>query len=165
MQRRAARRPAISHRQASKTQYAVTFADEFARRLAVDLQPDMKGIVATTKRRAVSVTGRKQLDVNFSTLDFGLALGISLNSVHIRERDGRYTHNMKRNEEELRIEALGYHKRQPFAVMVGVLCLPFDSCDDGKRASKTEDAVVGRLDWNWYRWPWPWFHLPYTSSS
>src|SRR5262249_24382262 len=37
------------------------------------------------------------------------------------------------NEEELRIEASGYHKRQPYAVMVGVLFLPFDSCDDGKK--------------------------------
>jgi len=38
---------------------------------------------------------------------------------------------MKRNEEELRIEVSGYHKRQPYAVMVGVLFLP--SCDDGKK--------------------------------
>ncbi|HEX4331779.1 MAG TPA: hypothetical protein VH040_06555, partial [Usitatibacter sp.] len=45
----------------------------------------------------------------------------------------RYTHNMKRNEEELRIEASGYHKRQPYAVMVGVLFLPLDSCTDGKK--------------------------------
>jgi hypothetical protein len=40
---------------------------------------------------------------------------------------------MKRNEEELRIEASGYHKRQPYAVMVGVLFLPMDSCTDGRR--------------------------------
>jgi hypothetical protein len=40
---------------------------------------------------------------------------------------------MKRNEEELRIEAMGYHKRQPYAVMIGILFLPFDSCHDGKK--------------------------------
>jgi hypothetical protein len=40
---------------------------------------------------------------------------------------------MKRNEEELRIEASGYHKRQPYAVMVAVLFLPLDSADDGKK--------------------------------
>lgn len=40
---------------------------------------------------------------------------------------------MKRNEEELRIEASGYHKRQPYAVMIGVLFLPFDSCEDGRK--------------------------------
>ena len=78
---------------------------------------------------------KKQLDVNFSTPQLGLALGISLKSVHLRDVKGaeRYTHNMKRNEEELRIEASGYHKRQPYAVMVAVLFLPFDSADDAKR--------------------------------
>ena len=72
--------------------------------------------------------------MNFSTPALGLALGISLKSVHIREAKGgkRYTHNLKRNEEELRIEASGYHKRQPYAVMIGVLFLPYDSCEDGK---------------------------------
>ena len=40
---------------------------------------------ATTKRSAGSVFGKKQLDVNFSTPQLGLALGISLKSVHIRE--------------------------------------------------------------------------------
>lgn len=41
---------------------------------------------------------------------------------------------MKRNGEELRVEAAGYHKRQPYAVMVAVLFLPFESCDDAKKA-------------------------------
>lgn len=76
----------------------------------------------------------KQLDINFSTPAHGLALGISLKSVHTRDVGGaeRYTHNMKRNEEELRVEASGYHKRQPYAVMIAVLFLPLDSCTDGK---------------------------------
>jgi len=103
--------------------------------LAAGLSPRLQGIQATTKRSAAAASARKQLDVNFSTPDLGLALGISLKSVHIRDAGsaGRYTHNMKRNEEELRIEASGYHKRQPYAVMVGVLFLPKDSCADGKK--------------------------------
>jgi len=131
----AAPRPASSGTQHAKNQYAVRFADSMARLLAKDLRGLMRGIAATTKRSASSVRGRKQLDVNFSTPATGLALGISLKSVHIREATGakRYTHNLKRNEEELRIEASGYHKRQPYAVMVGVLFLPFDSCTDGKK--------------------------------
>lgn len=118
-----------------KNKYAVRFADRMAELIASDLSPLLKGIVATTKRSAQSTQTKKQLDVNFSTAGHGLALGISLKSVHIREGKGarRYTHNMKRNEEELRIEASGYHKRQPYAVMVGVLFLPFDSCTDGKQ--------------------------------
>jgi hypothetical protein len=118
-----------------KIQYATRFADAMAEQIASHLAASLKGITATTKRTAGSVRGTKQLDVNFSTPQVGLALGISLKSVHIRDvgGSGRYTHNRKRNEEELRIEATGYHKRQPYAVMVGVLFLPFDSCDDGKK--------------------------------
>ncbi|MEO8381332.1 MAG: hypothetical protein ABI779_16860 [Acidobacteriota bacterium] len=111
-----------------------------AKQIAVDLEPYLRGISASGKRTAGSTEGKKkQLDVNFSTSEHGLLLGISLKSVHVRDakkqkdgskKAGRYTHNMKRNEEELRIEAGGYHNRQPYAVMIGVLFLPFDSCDD-----------------------------------
>jgi hypothetical protein len=133
--RAAAPRPNPTDSSKVKILYAVRFADKMAETLARDLTPKMKGIRATTKREASSVGGRKQIDVNFSTPDLGLALGISLKSVHIREATGakRYTHNMKRNEEELRIEASGYHRRQPYAVIIGVLFLPYDSCDDARR--------------------------------
>jgi hypothetical protein len=127
-------RPDIAASVGEKNQYAVRFAEQMAKRIADDLGPSLRGIQATTKRTAGSVRGQKQLDVNFSTPQHGLALGISLKSVHLRDaKSGRYTHNMKRNEEELRIEASGYHKRQPYAVMIGVLVLPFDSCDDAKK--------------------------------
>lgn len=131
----AAPRPTPADPQPDKNSYAVRFADAMAALFATDLAPRMVGITANSKRSASSARARKQLDVNFSTPSHGLALGISLKSVHIREATGgkRYTHNMKRNEEELRIEATGYHKRQPYAVMIGVLFLPYDSCEDGKR--------------------------------
>lgn len=128
-------RPDVSATQTQKNQYAVRFAERLAELVARDLQPMFPGIEATTKRNAAAVRGKKQLDINFSTPQLGLALGISLKSVHLRDvgSSQRYTHNMKRNEEELRIEANAYHKRQPYAVMVGVLLLPFDSCTDGKK--------------------------------
>ncbi len=131
----AAPRPVQSDPVGVKNQYAVRFADSMAAQIAVDLSGRLRDIEATTKRNAGAVRGKKQLDINFSTPQLGLALGISLKSVHLRDVKGaqRYTHNMKRNEEELRIEASGYHKRQPYAVMVGVLFLPLDSCDDGKK--------------------------------
>jgi hypothetical protein len=128
-------RPERSDEVGKKNQYAVKFAELMAERIAADLSPEFPNIQATTKRTAAAVRGSKQLDVNFSTPQLGLALGVSLKSVHLRDVGGaeRYTHNMKRNEEELRIEAAGYHKRQPYAVMIGVLFLPIDSCTDGKR--------------------------------
>jgi hypothetical protein len=127
-------RPHAGESSKAKILYAVRFADKMAEVLARDLAPKMKGIRATTKREASSTGGRKQIDVNFSTPHLGLALGVSLKSVHIREATGaqRYTHNMKRNEEELRIEASGYHRRQPYAVIIGVLFLPYDSCEDAR---------------------------------
>jgi len=117
-----------------KNQYAVRFANTMAERIASDLHGRLKGIYASPKRGARSAEGPKQLDVNFSPPHLGLALGISLKSVHTRDVGGnhRYTHNMKRNREELLVEASGYHKRQPYAVMVGVLFLPLDSCEDGR---------------------------------
>lgn len=127
-------RPSITDPVGEKNKYAVAFADHAAKQIAEDLAPFLRGIQATTKRTAGSVHGQKQLDVNFSTPHHGLALGVSLKSVHLGDvKNRRYTHNMKRNEEELRIEASGYHKRQPYAVMVGVLFLPYDSCQDGRR--------------------------------
>jgi hypothetical protein len=131
----AGRRPLQSDNVGLKNQYAVRFAEAMAAEIALDLSLRLRDISATTKRTARSARGNKQLDINFSTPQVGLALGISLKSVHVRDVKGaqRYTHNMKRNEEELRIEASGYHKRQPYAVMVGVLFLPTDSCNDGKK--------------------------------
>lgn len=127
-------RPEVKDPTRLKIAYAVRFADAMAARIADDLRPRLEGIEASTKQTAGSVGGKKQLDINFSTPRLGLALGISLKSVHIRDvgSGGRYTHNTKRNQEELRIEASGYHKRQPYAVMIGVVVLPFDSCDDAK---------------------------------
>jgi hypothetical protein len=140
-------RPARSDKADVKNKYASRFADRMAKRIASDLKPRLKGISASTKRTARSVGGSKQLDVNFSTPSVGLAVGISLKSVHIRDVKSphRYTHNMKRNEEELRIEATGYHKRQPYAVMAGVLFLPIDSCDDGKTGSSSFGSFVRHL--------------------
>ena len=132
--RAAAPRPTPKSKTSEKNKYAVRFANAMAECFALDLGDKLKGISASAQRTARSAAGKaKQLDVNFSTSATGLALGVSLKSVHIREEagSGRYTHNLKRNEEELRIEALGYHKRQPYAVMVGVLFLPLDACTDG----------------------------------
>jgi hypothetical protein len=130
-----------------KNQYAIRFANQMAILIAEHLEGRFRGITATAKRAAGAVTGKKQLDINYSTLDHGLELGISLKSVHIRDVGGagRYTHNMKRNEEELRIEAYGYHKRQPYAVMIGALLLPFDSCDDGKKKPSSFGSWVKKL--------------------
>jgi len=38
---------------------------------------------------------------------------------------------MVRNDHELRAEAMEFHERYPYAVLVALLFMPIDSCDDG----------------------------------
>ena len=69
----------------------------------------------------------KRVDVKYSTPEAGLGLALSFKSVHFGEEDSGnrdFVHNLKRNDEELRVEATGHHLRQPYAVMVAV-----EDCD------------------------------------
>jgi hypothetical protein len=129
--------PAERHRLSEeKRTYATRFADKMAICIANGLRERFPGVLPDEAGRGVespaqSVRGPKKLDVNYSTPQLGLGFGISLKSVHFREKTYRgYIHNMKRNDEELRTEASGYHQRQPYAVMIAVVFLPYDACDD-----------------------------------
>ncbi len=129
--------PADRHRLAEeKRTYATRFADKMAICIANGLRERFAGVLPDEAGRGVespaqSVRGPKKLDVNYSTPQLGLGFGISLKSVHFREKAYRgYIHNMKRNDEELRTEASGYHQRQPYAVMIAVVFLPYESCED-----------------------------------
>lgn len=119
-----------------KRTYATRFANLMAICVANGLRESFPGVLPDEEGRGVespaqAVRGPKKLDVNYSTPQLGLGFGISLKSVHFREKEKRgYIHNMKRNDEELRTEAAGYHQRQPYAVMVSVVFLPEDACDD-----------------------------------
>lgn len=119
-----------------KRTYATRFADRMAICIANGLRDRFPGVLPDETGRGVespaqSVRGPKKLDVNYSTPQLGLGFGISLKAVHFREKEKRgYIHNMKRNDEELRSEASGYHQRQPYAVMIAVVFLPDDACDD-----------------------------------
>jgi hypothetical protein len=122
-----------------KRTYATRFADRMAVCIANGLRDRFPGVLPDEDGRGIespaqSVRGPKKLDVNYSTPQLGLGFGISLKSVHFREKENRgYIHNMKRNDEELRTEASGYHQRQPYAVMIAVLFLPSDACEDASR--------------------------------
>jgi hypothetical protein len=129
--------PSQRHRLAEeKRTYATRFADKMAICIANGLRDRFPGVLPDETGRGVespaqSVRGPKKLDVNYSTPQLGLGIGISLKSVHFREKSVRgYIHNMKRNDEELRTEASGYHQRQPYAVMIAVVFLPSDAYSD-----------------------------------
>jgi hypothetical protein len=135
-----------------KRTYSTRFADKMAICIANGLRERFPGILPDSdgggvESPAQAVRGPKKLDVNYSTPQLGLGFGISLKAVHFREKPKRgYIHNMKRNDEELRAEAAGYHQRQPYAVMVAVVFLPDEACDDATpRSSSSFGAWVRYL--------------------
>ncbi|HLG55096.1 MAG TPA: hypothetical protein VI485_07170 [Vicinamibacterales bacterium] len=119
-----------------KRTYATRFANKMAICIANGLREQFPGVLPDEDGKGVespaqSVRGPKKLDVNYSTPQLGLGFGISLKAVHFSEKEKRgYLHNTKRNDEELRSEASGYHQRQPYAVMIAVLFVPDDACED-----------------------------------
>ncbi len=87
--------------------------------------------------------GFKKLDVNYSTIELGLALGVSIKTINYRDRETqRYTKNYSRVNNELRAEAMDYHQRQPYAVLVGLLFLPVDAADDAGQGRGAEVAAA-----------------------
>ncbi|MET8599971.1 hypothetical protein [Streptomyces althioticus] len=131
-------RPPQGAPQGERIAYATRFANDMATFIANQLRGEFDGILPTPdgkgqESRARTAKGFKRLDVNYSTPQLGLGLGVSLK--HIQAADGkssRYTKNYSRNDAELRAEAMDYHQRQPYAVLIGLLLLPYDACDDYK---------------------------------
>lgn len=119
-----------------KRAYSTRFADRMATCVANGLRPRFAGILPDetgkgTESPAQSVRGPKKLDVNYSTPQLGLGFGVSLKAVHFPDSEKRgFTHNTKRIDEEFRGEASGYHQRQPYSVMVGVVFLPDEAAED-----------------------------------
>ncbi len=130
-------------------QFAIDFSKHMGREVATALSPHFPGITSG-EIPSRAVRGMKRVDVRYSTPEVGLGLALSFKSVHFGEDNGgnaRFVHNRKRNDEELRVEATGHHLRQPFAVMVAVLFLPFESCEDEIRNRSSFAS------WVEYLWP------------
>jgi hypothetical protein len=128
--------------------YAIVFAKHMGDEIVRILDPYFPGVVSGEKPSR-GVRGMNRVDVQYSTREAGLELALSFKSVHFGERaggDARFIHNRKRNDEELRVEATGHHLRQPYAVMVAVVFLPFESCDDMPKTSSF-------ASWVEYLWP------------
>lgn len=134
--------------------FAIAFAKHMGRAVTEAFDQDFPGIVSG-EIPSRAVRGMKRVDVRYSTPEAGLGLALSFKSVHTGERDegnADFIHNLKRNDEELRVEATGHHLRQPYAVMVAVVFLPFESCADGEKSSFAS--------WVEYLWPLKGRHEP-----
>lgn len=131
-------RPTPTAEQGVKRKYAERLSHGIAQVLADALRPDFPEVLPDEhggqhESRVRIAKGFAKLDVNFSTPQMGIGFGITVKTVGVPDpRTGDYTHNYKRINEELISEAVRIHERQPYAVMFGVLFLPFDACTDGK---------------------------------
>ena len=113
--------------------YSIYFGRRFGDAIADALRPFFGEGVKSGEIPSHAVSGSKRVDVRYSTAEMGLGLAVSLKSVHRGEKkdgDANFIHNMKRNDEEFRVEATGHHLRQPYSVLVAVLVLPFQACSD-----------------------------------
>src|ERR1700730_5092837 len=129
-----------------KKNYAEALSRALAKRLANGLRPFFDGIMPDAKgnkqeSRARTSKGYKKLDINYSTTELGLGLGVSVKTINfIDARSKRYTKNYTRVDNELRAEASDYHERQPYAVMVAIIFIPLDACADGKTRGRRSTA-------------------------
>lgn len=122
--------------QAEKKNYAERLSRHLATTFANALRPRFPGILpdedgSGQESKARTSKGVKKLDVNYSHPMLGLGLGVSIKTLNFPDdRSGRYTKNFTRIDNELRAEAMDYHQRQPFAVMVAILFIPRDAASD-----------------------------------
>jgi hypothetical protein len=120
-----------------KKNFAEALSRALAQRFADCLRVTFVGVLPRAdgsgqESKARTGKGLKRLDVNYSTLELGLGLGVSIKTINFRDAtSGRYTKNFTRADNEFRAEAADYHQRQPFSVLCAVFFLPRDSCDDG----------------------------------
>lgn len=134
-------RPATHGRRADKKNYAERLSRVLAQRFANELRKDFQGILPGPdgrgqESRARSAKGFKKLDVNYSTPELGLGLGVSIKTINFADpRTHRYTKNFTRVDNELRAEAMDYHVRQPYAVLMAIVFLPADCCTDGSKST------------------------------
>lgn len=140
-------RPAADASQAEKKNYAQRLSTAIATLIANRLRPHFPNITpdpdgGRQEAPARTSKGVKKLDVNYSTPELGLGLGVSIKTINFRDpKTKRYTKNYTRADNELRAEALDYHVRQPYAVLIALVFLPLDSCSDANIGSRIEAGV------------------------
>jgi hypothetical protein len=140
-------RPAAGS-QSEKKNYAERLSRAIATMVANALRKDFPGITPDAQGRrqeapARTSKGLKKLDVNYSTSELGLGLGVSIKTINFPDKgSSRYTKNFTRADNELRAEAKDYHERQPYAVLVGVVFLPIEACLDGKTGSSSFGQAI-----------------------
>jgi hypothetical protein len=134
-------RPANNGSQRDKKNYAERLSRRLATKVANALRPAFPGVLPNKSGKkqesaARTARGLKKLDVNYSTTELGLGLGISIKTISFPDgKSGRFTKNYTRVDNELRAEADDYHQRQPWSVLSGIIYLPAACVNDGSVSS------------------------------
>jgi len=147
----AGEKPSPTADQASKKNYAQRLSNQLAQIIADGLRPKYPNVTPTAsgegQESAVDVArGRKRLDVKAVDPTLGLILCVSIKTYSFqdyspqRQRLGRWTKNIVRNDHELRGEAMVLHQRQPYSVLIGVMFEPYATCDDGDPTKQSDIA-------------------------
>jgi hypothetical protein len=138
-----------------KKNYAERLSRALAKAVARRLRPYFPQVRPTEEElgheEAVGAAeGTKRLDVSVwdDRRKRGLLLDVSIKTYSFRDYDskrgrpGRMTKNVLRNDHELRAEAAKVHARQPYAVLVGLMFVPFHACEDGRKESSSFAHMV-----------------------
>jgi hypothetical protein len=130
------------------------FSQELSRRLAQKvanaLRSSFTGVLPSasggrSESRARTAKGFKRLDVNYSTIELGLGLGISIKTTNAPEGPRQnYAKNVTGRDAELRAEAEDYHERQPYAVLVALYFVPDKACHNATRNAPSSFATIAR---------------------
>lgn len=134
--------------QKDKKNYAEALSRELAQTFADKLRSRFRGILPNEdgkgqESRARTSKGFKKLDVNYSTLELGLGLGVSIKTINFPDgASRRYTKNYTRVDGELRAEASDYHERQPYSVLAALIFLPADAAFDAPSKISSFGASV-----------------------
>lgn len=134
-----------------KKNYAQRLSNALAQTLADALRSKFPAITPTASGEGQEATvpvsgGSKRLDVKVIDPVLGLTFSVSIKTYSFQDYEaskdklGRWTKNIVRNDHELRSEAMVLHQRQPYSVLFGVLFAPLEMCDDGD-ATKTSDRA------------------------
>lgn len=156
-------KPPVSAPREDKHAYASGLSRKLAVLLARALRPVFPSVLPTEddighESPTGSAEGKKRLDVKVWDDTLGLVLLVSIKTYSFQDWDGkkkragRYSKNIKRNGLELKDEADVIHRRQPYSVIVAIMFMPFNACEDGD-PSKTSGiqgvssfaSAVGRL--------------------
>ena len=144
-------KPAPKAEREDKKNYAQRLSNHLAQAVADAMRAKFPAVTPTAtgagQEAAVPVEGgQKRLDVKVTDPALGLIVSVSIKTYSFqdyerkKDRLGRWTKNVVRNDHELRGEAMVLHQRQPYSVLVAVLFAPYETCDDGNPASKSDRA-------------------------